>query len=125
MAAGTCQEGRPMHIDRYEFGRITIDGVEYTSDCLIVGDTVHRNWWRKQGHLLSPDDIRPILERKPDMLVVGCGASGMMKIDPATRRALEQSRIVIDARDTRGAAERFNALSDEGANVAAALHLTC
>jgi hypothetical protein len=114
-----------MHIDTYAFGRITIDGVEYTSDCLIMGDTVQPNWWRRQGHLLSPDDIRVILEREPDTLVVGCGASSMMKIDPATDRVLEQSGIAMEAFDTRSATERFNTLSGEGANVAAALHLTC
>ena len=42
-----------MHIDSYQFGKIVIDGTGYSSDCVILGDSVQANWWRKQGHLLA------------------------------------------------------------------------
>ena len=70
-----------MHIDSYQFGRVVIDSKSYTSDVLIVAEVVQSNWWRKQGHLLLTEDIEPILSAEPAVLVVGCGASGMMKID--------------------------------------------
>jgi hypothetical protein len=113
-----------MHIDSYQFGKIVIDGTAYSSDCLILGDCVHANWWRKQGHLLTAEDLRPVITIKPPVLVVGCGASGLMKVSEDARQLLQQHNIELIALDTRKAIDRFNELT-ESENVAAALHLTC
>ena len=114
-----------MHIDSYRFGRIVIDRVEYDSDCLILGDAVRANWLRKQGHLLNVEDLQAVVDAKPAVLVVGCGAYGMMKMAEGTRRLLEQSGIQLEALATHEAVTRLNELSKEGVNAAAALHLTC
>jgi hypothetical protein len=114
-----------MHIDSYQFGEIVIDGKTYTSDCIILGDSVNSDWWRKQGHLLSPEDIEIILSAKPSVLVVGCGASGIMKISQQTQQVLQNHNIRLKALNTYKAVERFNELAQAGENVAAALHLTC
>jgi hypothetical protein len=114
-----------MHIDSYQFGEIVIDGKTYTSDCIILGDSINYDWWRKQGHLLSPEDIEIILSAKPSVLVVGCGASGIMKIPQQTQQVLQNHNIHLEALNTYKAVERFNELAQAGENVAAALHLTC
>jgi hypothetical protein len=69
-----------VHIDSYQFGRIVIDATAYTNDCIITGSKVLSDWWRKEGHLLAVEDIKSVIESKPSILIVGCGASGMMKI---------------------------------------------
>ena len=114
-----------MHIDSYQFGRIVIDGVSYSSDCLIVGGTVGSNWWREQGHSLSAEDLKGVIAAKPSVLVVGCGASGLMQVPEQTRQALQENDIRLEVLDTHKAVQRFNELSKAGENVAAALHLTC
>lgn len=114
-----------MHIDSYQFGRVVIDGTGYSSDCVILGDSVQANWWRKQGHLLAVEDLRPVIEAKPSVLVVGCGTSGMIKVSEETRQALKHQNIELIALNTKEAADRFNELVEKGENVAAALHLTC
>jgi len=114
-----------MHIDSYQFGKIVIDGVDYSKDCLILDGVVQANWWRKQGHLLSAEDLQPIITAKPTLLIVGCGASGLMKIPNETRHVLLEEEIQLEAVDTARAVERFNELSKTGVNIAAALHLTC
>jgi len=114
-----------MNIDSYQFGRIVIDGVDYSSDCLIFGETVQSNWWRKQGHSLAVEDLKAIIAAKPSVLVVGCGASGLMKVPEKTGQVLQEHDIQLETFDTRKAVERFNELSQAGVNVAAALHLTC
>jgi len=114
-----------MHIDSYQFGKIVIDGINYSSDCLIFGDTVQSNWWRKEGHSLAVDDLKTIIDSRPSVLVVGCGASGLMKVPEKTRQVLQEYDISLEMFDTRKAVERFNELSLAGSNVAAALHLTC
>jgi hypothetical protein len=114
-----------MHIDSYQFGKIVIDGVDYSSDCIILGNSVQANWWRKQGHLLSAEDLQPIIAAKPTVLIVGCGASGLMNISDEARHVLLEEDIQLEAVDTAKAVERFNELSKTGVNIAAALHLTC
>lgn len=114
-----------MHIDSYRFGEIVIDGVDYSSDIIIVGGKVQANWWRKQGHLLVVEDIKNIISAKPSVLVVGCGASGMMAIDQKLKDTLQENGIRLEALETAEAVERFNELCKTDADVAAALHLTC
>ena len=114
-----------MHIDSYQFGEIVIDGVEYHSDVIILGDSVNSNWRRKQGHSLSPQDLETVIAAKPSILVVGCGASGLMKVPEQTRQTLQEHNIQLESLNTRKAVQRFNELSQAGMNVAAALHLTC
>lgn len=114
-----------MHIDSYQFGQIVIDGTSYSSDCLILGSTVHSNWWREQGHSLSVKDLKAVIAAKPSVLVVGCGASGLMKVPDRTQQVLQKHNIQLEALDTYKAVQRFNELSQAGVNVAAALHLTC
>ncbi len=114
-----------MQIDSYQFGKIVIDGVDYSKDCLILDGVVQANWWRKRGHLLSAEDLQPIITAKPSLLIVGCGASGLMMVSDEVREVLLEEDIQLEAVDTARAVERFNELSQTGVNIAAALHLTC
>ena len=114
-----------MHIDSYQFGKIVIDGTAYNSDCLILGNSVQPNWWRKQGHLLTVEDLQPVIAVKPSVLVVGCGASGLMKVSKGIGQVLREQGIELFTANTSKAISRFNELAEKGKNVAGALHLTC
>ena len=114
-----------MHIDSYQFGKVVIDGTAYNSDCLIIGNSIQANWWRKQGHLLTPEDLQPVIVAWPSILVVGCGASGLMKVSEDIDKLLQEHGIELFKTNTNKAVEKFNELTDKGENVAAALHLTC
>ena len=114
-----------MHIDSYQFGKIVIDGVGYNSDLILLGDTVQSDWWRKQGHSLAAEDLETVLKAKPSVLVVGCGASGLMDVPDQTRQALKKRDIQLEMHDSYKAVQKFNELSEAGVNVAAANHLTC
>ena len=67
-------------IDSYRFGEIVINGKKYSSDVLIFPDRVRDNWWRKTGHELRLEDIAEVITENPEVLVVGTGASGLMKV---------------------------------------------
>jgi len=114
-----------MHIDSYQFGKIVIDGKNYNNDLIICREKVQPDWWRKQGHSLTADDLKTILKAKPSVLIVGCGASGMMDVPDQTRQALKESDIQLEAFDSYKAVQKFNEFSEAGVNVAAAIHLTC
>jgi len=104
---------------------MVVDGRGYTSDCLIFRDTVRPDWWRKEGHKLCTEDLEAVFSARPELLVVGCGAYGVMQVPDEVRQALEEKGIRLETLKTGEAVERFNELSAAGKNVAAALHLTC
>ncbi len=114
-----------MHIDSYQFGKIVIDGTAYNSDCLILGNCALAHWRRKHGHLLTVEDLQSVIAVKPAVLVVGCGASELMKISEDIGQVLREYGIELFTANTNKAVVRFNELSGKGENVAAALHLTC
>jgi hypothetical protein len=111
-------------IESYDFGRIVIDGRKFGRDVVIFPDMIDGNWWRKEGHLLSVEDVKEIVEAKPEILVVGTGYSGLMKIDPQTEHYLRSSGIELIAVKTEKACKTYNDLS-KSRRVVAALHLTC
>jgi len=111
-------------IESYDFGRIVIDGREFGSDVVIFPDRIDGNWWRKEGHTLSVHDVKEIVEAKPEVLVVGTGYSGLMKIHPQTEQYLRSSGIELIAAETEKACRTYNDLF-KSRRVVAALHLTC
>jgi len=111
-------------IESYDFGRIIINGTEFTSDVIIFHDRIDGNWWRKEGHLLSVEDVKEIVDAKPEVLVVGTGYSGMMKVHPQIEQHLSSSGIDLIAAKTEEACKIYNRFS-KSKRVVAALHLTC
>ncbi|MBU6998508.1 MAG: hypothetical protein HXS41_13225 [Theionarchaea archaeon] len=108
-------------IEQYSFGRIHIDGKEYTSDIMIVKGKVY-SWWRKQGHIVAPEDLDVIVEGSPETLVVGTGAYGIMNVPDKTKDYVKSKGIELIAEKTGDAVTLFNKLTGEKA---AAFHLTC
>jgi hypothetical protein len=112
-------------IEKYSFGRMTVDGREYRKDLKIIQGRVVSDWWRKQGHLVDAADLEDVLSAKPSILVVGMGDSGLMKPAETLRTCLAESGMELRASPTAEALKVFNRLASEGENVAGAFHLTC
>lgn len=111
-------------IDSNSFGRIVIDGKKYTSDLILYPEKVYSNWWRKSGHLLQKEDLEDVIKYKPEILIVGTGANGLMKIHEEAKRLVETMGIKLIALETSEACETYNKLSDKK-KIVAAFHLTC
>ncbi|MCP5417739.1 MAG: hypothetical protein H6965_11660 [Chromatiaceae bacterium] len=114
-----------MHIDRYAFGRITIDGREFQSDLIIFPERIQENWRRLTGHRLDQCDLQTVLTEQPDMLVVGTGFFGRMRVPEETLEHLRRNGMAIRLAKTGAAVAEFNRLQQESARIVAALHLTC
>ncbi|UCE26275.1 MAG: Mth938-like domain-containing protein [Candidatus Coatesbacteria bacterium] len=112
-------------IEAYKFGYIRVDGVEYDRDVVIFPDRVSPEWWRDEGHNLSLNDLTEVLEYGPEVLVVGTGAHGVMKVPQTVAKELQTRGIELRAAKTSEAVETFNELLAAGRRVVAALHLTC
>jgi hypothetical protein len=111
-------------IESYRFGHIEIDGQSYSNDVIIFPDHVMSNWWRDEGHVLKPEDLKKVLTADLDVLVVGQGANGRMRVTSATRRQVQEAGFELIVKNSHDAVETYNVLRGQE-KVAAALHLTC
>lgn len=107
----------------YRFGSVLVDGQQETRDLIVLPDRVVRNWWRRDGHSLVPEDLADVLDELPERLVVGTGAASRMRPDPETLQRLSERGIEVECLPTDRAVDRFGEL--DPARTAAALHLTC
>lgn len=111
-------------IDDYQFGKITIDGVTYSKDLIILPSRICTGWWREEGHLLQLADLDEVLGSKPELLLIGQGAYSRMRVASDAENALQAAGIDWIALPTDAACQEFNRRAAEQV-VAAALHLTC
>ena len=115
-----------MRIEHYQFGTITVDGKSYTSDLIISPGKVDASWWREQGHSVSRKDLEPVLAAEPQVVVIGTGAYGLMKVSPQASELLRERGVEAHVLPTDQAVGRYNELTEAGRQrVVAALHLTC
>mgnify|MGYP001054055640 CR=1 FL=1 len=111
-------------IDSYQFGLIVVSGQKYTSDVIIFPDRVRDNWGRKTGHQLCLKDVAEVMTENPEVLVVGTGASGLVRVLPEVERGAETQGIKLIVEATDKACHTYNQLC-HSQSVVAALHITC
>jgi len=112
-------------IENYSFGQILINGKKYSSDLIIFKDYIYDSWWRKEGHNLCIDDIKEIINKKPDILIIGTGFYGLMKVPEdliENIKSLGIGQVII--KKTGDACTEYNKLY-KMSNIIAAFHLTC
>ncbi|MEN2994295.1 MAG: Mth938-like domain-containing protein [Thermodesulfovibrio sp.] len=114
-----------MKITHYSFGKMVVNGNEYTQDLIVFTDSVFPSWWRKEGHSLCMEDLVEVFKKDVKILVVGTGAYGKMKVDESLIEELKNKGIETYVRETDKAVSLFNQFLDEGKKVAGAFHLTC
>lgn len=111
-------------INSYSFGNITIDNQKFTKDLIIYPNYINSNWRRKTGHLLVEDDIAEIIDYKPEVLIIGTGASGLMKVDDNLKDKLKTLGIEFVIKKTAETVEEYNRVYEDK-KVVCVLHLTC
>lgn len=112
-------------IESYQFGEIKINGKTYTSDVIIYPDHIDSSWWRKTSHELGRYDLADeVIKENPDVILVGTGFYGYMKVLPEAKKLIESKGIKLLVEDTKKACETYNQLS-KTQKVIAFFHLTC
>ncbi len=111
-------------IDSYRFGKIIIKGTAYSSDVIIYPEKVDASWWRKDGHNLCLNDIKDILNVKPETLIIGQGNPGLMKVSNRIQSTIKNMGIELFVSGTEKAVKKYNEIYKKKKTVAA-LHLTC
>lgn len=115
-----------MKIDSYKFGRIVIDGKEYSKDLIIFPNRVNENWFRKEGHKLCLEDISEIFKNKGEnfTLIIGTGYNGLMQVPEEVINEIKARGVYVVIKTTNEAVKIFNEKVGKE-KVIAALHLTC
>lgn len=111
-------------VDSYSFGRMEISGEIYTSDLIVFPNRIDSSCWRKTGHRLCLDDLHEILKDEFDVLVVGTGYLGLMKVDKEVILHAKSARFDLIIEKTKNAVDMFNTISIKKKTIAA-FHLTC
>ena len=113
-----------MRIQNYKFGSIVISGKTYNSDVVIFPDKVQDQWWRRSGHELHVEDLNDVFAFDPEVLIVGTGFYGLMRVLPETQQRLASIHCELVAEKTGEACREYNQRSTVQ-RVVAALHLSC
>ncbi|GAB4304593.1 MAG: Mth938-like domain-containing protein [Candidatus Bipolaricaulota bacterium] len=112
-----------MRLAKYHFGRIEVDGVAYEHD-LVITPTEVQEWRRREGHRVHPEDLEPALAPAPEVVIVGTGFSGLLRLTQEAEAHLSHRKIELVAVRTGEAVEAYNDLSPRR-RTCALLHLTC
>jgi len=81
-------------------------------------------WWRREGHRLHVEDLKEVFQERPEVLIVGTGYSGLMRVPNEVSDYVKTIGIELIVQSTKEACKTFNRLV-QSKRVVAALHLTC
>ena len=111
-------------IDSYKFGEFVVQGKKFKSNITLIGDKVkeHRHL---QNHELSLDDFTELVNAKPEIIIIGTGAYGVVKPPKEIIEFLEKQGIKVIVEKTGSACKTYNSLLKQGKKVAALMHNTC
>jgi len=104
----------------YGDGRLVINQTEYESSLIIFPDSLHAQWPVNSIEELELTHLDEIIQRSPDIVLLGTGATQKF---PSTeqRRRLAKAGLNLEIMDTAAACRTYNLLVAEGRDVAAAV----
>ena len=120
---------KKMTIENTEFGSITIDGETYDYDVIIrLGGKVEKRKKKlskeKYGtsHIISKDEAKFIYEDGCEILIVGAGQEGNVRLSPEAGDYFNKKGCKVLARPTREAIQSFN---ESHARKIGLMHVIC
>lgn len=111
-----------MKIEKYSFGSIVVDGKKYETDLILSWDGEVQE--RIKSHEFKKSELYEILQKDPEIVIIGTGYSGLVKIKPETEKLAKANGIKLIIKPTSEAIKDFNKLS-KSKKVVAMMHLTC
>lgn len=105
------------------FGSVTVDNKKFHHDVYVDPDgNIAR---REGGHKVSADEIKSVLKSNPEVIVIGTGQFGCVKLSEEAARGAEAHGVEVFRARTPRAIKKFNEQVDEGKRIAAIVHVTC
>jgi hypothetical protein len=118
------------YINSTQFGNVVIDNKKY-NQVLIVGDSVMERDYDKlkelfgTSHKIGDWEIKELLKQAPEIIIIGTGQSGAMKVDKEVIDNFKNKDIEIITDITPKAIEIYNQKTKQGKRVNALIHTTC
>ena len=112
-------------IDDYGFGEIIINGKKYRHDVVVTPSRIMPEWWRLEGHRLQLQDVRDFLLEDADLVIIGTGYDGMMRVDDEVVEAFKKRGKEVVVAKSRDAVKKYNEGVSAGKKVMLFIHLTC
>jgi len=109
-------------ITGYGQGWVDINRQRYSNNLILLPNQLIENWSVLSFDSIQADDFEKIAELKPDVVLLGTGASHKF-IHPKLTTALTRVGISLECMSTDAACRTYNILMSEGRNVLAALIL--
>jgi uncharacterized protein len=101
---------------------IRLGVVEYRDNVLVTPERIVTGWTAGGFDTLTEADFAALAELKPEVVLLGTGAS-LRFPHPRLTRALTDAGIGVEVMDTPAACRTFNILAAEGRRVVAAVIL--
>src|SRR5512144_1127714 len=95
-------------LEDYRFGRVVVDGREERADLIVLPERTVTHWWRRRGHELVMEDLAAVLAELPPRLIIGTGAEGRMRPDPAALADLAARGVLVEVLPTAEAVRRYS-----------------
>ena len=118
-----------MPIDSTEFGAITIDGKAYDHDVIIrLSGKVEKRRKRLSkdvygtSHVVSEAEAKFVFEKGCDLLVVGAGQQGNVRLSPEASEFLDKKGCRVLVQPTPEAIHSFNRAREKTIGL---MHVTC
>ncbi len=111
-----------VEVNSVKFGEVTIDKKTYYSDMIV--------WWdgkieyREKSHEFDINEFLRLLERNPEIVVIGTGMSGVVNVPEEVEQVAKDKGVEIFKDLSPKAAKMFNGFVADGKRVVAVLHST-
>ena len=114
-------------ITHYTFGKMTIDSKDFDGDLVILPGGEVKSWPIDLGtHMLSTDDIAPMITDGVKSIIIGTGNAGAVELSDEVRKLLDKLKeegIQVFVGKSGSAVKQFNSTAKEG--LLAFFHLNC
>lgn len=109
-------------IKTYEPGRVQIRDRYFTHSLIVLPDRLLPDWKPGDAAELCAADLAPVLERHPEVLILGTGDTQIFP-DPAVFSTLMDMGVGFEVMDNAAACRTYNVLVSEQRRAALALIL--
>jgi hypothetical protein len=109
-------------INSFHFGSLTINNKTYDSDMMVSWDGELMP--RESSHTFSKEELMESLLKEPEIIIVGTGTAGCVKIEKDVQALARSKNVELIAKKTSEAIEEFNNTS-RSKRVIAVFHVTC
>jgi uncharacterized protein len=112
--------GNELLFSDYDDSSVTINDRKHTDSLIVFPDNLLPQWAVSSIDQLSIDHLGAVIERRPDIVILGTGSQ--QQFPPVeVRRALAQNRLQLEIMNNAAACRTYNLLVSEDRDVAAAI----